>query len=438
TPRPTLDGMAYLRQRAPYELAAFDWLNERVQGIPVILEAHGDSYQEFTRVSMNTGLPTVLGWAYHVFQRAHPWPEINLRKADIETAYTSDNKEVVAAILERYHVALVFVGSLERRTYAGGNLERFKEWTDILSPVYQNEAVTIFAVKGRFRGAMPVSTIEDIAPVDGITAAQVQDAPGRLQQPRGIGVSSQGEIYVADFGNHRVQQFDKELKHVRHWGKMGDLPGEFKEPCGLEVAPSGEVLVADTWNHRVQQFAPDGKYLREWSVSFYGPRGVAAAPDGRIYVTDTGNNRVHRFSSEGRHERTWGKPGSEVGSFTEPMGITVDSENIVYVCDNGNSRLQAFTSDGQPLFQFRVEGWESKVYSEPDVTIDPEQRIWVTVPGAREIRAYDRSGNVLATIKHRSPADVVLDTPMSIAFDASSGTLVVSDLSGRIVRIRRP
>src|SRR5262249_21884945 len=92
TPKPTLDGMAYLRDKAPDELAAYEWLNERIQGIPVLLEAHGDSYQEFTRVSMNTGLPTVLGWGYHVFQRAHGWPDINRRKADIQTAYTSDNK----------------------------------------------------------------------------------------------------------------------------------------------------------------------------------------------------------------------------------------------------------------------------------------------------------------------------------------------------------
>ena len=438
SPKPTLDGTAYLKQKAPYELAAYDWINERVAGIPVLLEAQGDSYGEFTRVSMNTGLPTVLGWAYHVFQRAHPWSEINLRKADIETAFTSDNKEVVAAILERYHVALIFVGNLERRTYAGGNLERFNEWKDLVTPVYQNEGVTLFAVNGRFRGSMPVSTIEDIAPVEGVEASQVQDAPGRLQQPRGIGVSSKGEIYVADFGNHRIQEFAPDLKFVRQWGKMGDLPGQFKEPCGLDVAPNGDVLVADTWNHRVQQFAPDGKYVREWSVGFYGPRGVTAAPDGRVYVTDTGNNRISRFSADGKLERTWGSQGKGIGQFTEPMGIAVDRENVVYVCDNGNSRLQAFTMDGQSLFQFPVDGWESKVYSEPDVVVDPEKRIWVTVPGAREIRAYDRSGKVLATLSHRNPPDLVLDTPMSLALDPTNGTLVVSDLSGRILRVKRP
>ena len=75
TPRPSLDGTAYLALRDPNENAAFEWINREVGGIPVIAEAYGPSYQEYARVSMNTGLPSVLGWDYHVHQRAHAWPE---------------------------------------------------------------------------------------------------------------------------------------------------------------------------------------------------------------------------------------------------------------------------------------------------------------------------------------------------------------------------
>ena len=66
TPEPTLDGTAYLAEQAPLERAAFEWLNDNVAGIPVIAEAYGPSYQDYARVAMNTGLPTVLGWDYHV------------------------------------------------------------------------------------------------------------------------------------------------------------------------------------------------------------------------------------------------------------------------------------------------------------------------------------------------------------------------------------
>lgn len=436
TPEPTLDGMAYLQTTSPHELAAFEWLNRRVAGIPVILEAHGDSYREFTRVSMNTGLPTVLGWAYHVFQRAHTWPYINQRKADIELAYTSDDKEQVAEILERYHVALVFVGLVERRTHGGGNLERFKEWSDILTPIYENEAVTIFGVNGRFSGGMPVTTIEDIDNAGGglAEAPRAQDDPGVLHQPRGVAVHDD-TIVVADFGNNRMQQFGGDLKYVRHFGRQGELPGQFKEPCSVAIGPDGSIFVADTWNQRVQVFSPEGKYAREWGGSFYGPRGIAVDDQGSVFVSDTGNNRIARYSADGKEERVWGKKGEAPGEFLEPMGLAVGPDGTVYVCDNGNGRLQMFTRDGQPSGEFPVQGWRSEVFSEPDVTIGAGGTIWVTVPVEEQIRAYDRSGKLLRTIESQSLPSVIFAKPMGLDYDPAHQGLVVTDLDGRVFRV---
>jgi len=273
-------------------------------------------------VSMNTGLPTVLGWGYHVFQRAHPWADINRRKADIQTVYTSDSKDMVAgdpATLPRGAGVRRCVGAAH---VCGANLERFKEWTDLLTPVYQNPGVTLFAVNGRFTGAMPVTTIEELPRVAGEEQAPPpQDAPGRLQQPRGLAVNAEGDVLVCDFGNNRVQEFGSDLHFVRAWGTRGELPGQFREPCAVAVGPSGEIFVADTWNQRVQVFSPKGDYVREFAASFYGPRGIAVDAKGGVFVADTGNNRIVRFSAAGLKEREWGGKGSEPGKFMEPMGV---------------------------------------------------------------------------------------------------------------------
>jgi len=438
TPKPTLDGMAYLRLRSPHEYAAFQWLNRNVRGIPYILEAHGDSYQEFTRVSMNTGLPTVLGWAYHVYQRAHNWNEINQRKADIQLAYTTDSKEVLQRILDRYRVSLVYVGPLERRVYAGGNLDRFLEWKDVLTPVYQNQAVTIFAVNGRFAGALPVTAIEEVERVAGEAAEPVRqpDAPGVLSQPRGVAVTAQGDVLVCDFGNNRIQMFTRDLVYARSWGRQGDLPGQFKEPCGVAVAPSGEIFVADTWNGRVQVFDATGKYLREFGEGLYGPRGIALDRHGTVFLADTGNNRILRYSPQGEKLAEWGKKGDGPGEFFEPVGIAVDGRDRVFVADNGNGRVQIFTPDGRFVAQFAVPGWESKVFSEPHLTIDGAGNLCATVPGEKEVRCYDPNGKLLRSIRGDGSAGVVFDIPMGIAFDSTSGELVVSDLANRLVRIR--
>jgi len=438
SPEPTLDGMAYLERRAPHEYAAFNWLNDNIKGIPVLLEAHGDSYQEFTRVSMNTGLPTVLGWAYHVHQRAQPWSDINRRKADIETAYTAKSREVVAAILERYHVALVFVGGVERRTHAGGNLEQFREWKSLLTPIYENEGVTVFAVNGQFQGTMPVTTIEAIPRVDGEEPGRAPDAPGRVHQPRGVAVGPNGNVVVADFGNSRIQEITPSGEFVRKWGSQGELPGQFKEPCAVAVAPDGHVYVADTWNHRVQKFSAAGEYQIEWSAGFYGPRGVAVSSDGEVYVADTGNNRIVRFAPDGKELRRWGSQGANPGEFLEPMGLAVDANGNVYVCDNGNGRLQIFTRDGQLRAVIAVKGWESKVFSEPDVSVDPSGRIWVTVPGEKQIRAYDTDGKLLHTLTSQSYPNAFFATPMGIDIDVARREIVVADLDGRLVRMPLP
>ncbi|MFN8624553.1 MAG: DUF2298 domain-containing protein [Candidatus Binatia bacterium] len=434
TPKPTLDGMAYLRDKAPLELAAYEWLNRHIQGIPVVLEAQGDSYQEFSRVSMNTGLPTVLGWGYHVLQRGHRQGDITRRKNDIETIYTSTDKEKVAALLQHYDVALIVVGALERRTYAGANLARFTAWTDLVTPVYQNPAVTIFAVNGRFSGTMPVTTIADIAQ-PGAHELPPQDAAGKLQQPRGVAVTADGNVVVCDFGNDRIQEFARDLTFVRDWGSHGELPGQFKEPCGVAVAPNGAIFVADTWNQRVQEFSATGEYVREWGASFYGPRGIAVDTNGSVFVADTGNNRIVRFSASGQKEGEWGAKGPEPGHFLEPIGLAVDAAGTVYVCDNGNGRLQMFSRDGAFISAFPVPGWESKVYSEPNVTLDPAGTIWLTVPGSKEVRNYDRGGKLLRTITGQSISGAAFGTPMGIAYDPATREIVISDLDHRLVRL---
>jgi YYY domain-containing protein len=434
SPKPTLNGMLYLESRAPHELAAYRWLNQRIRGIPVILEAYGPSYQDFARVSMNTGLPTVVGWDYHVIQRSHTQADVNRRKADVKLIYTSDNQEQVRAALQRYHVALVFLGPLERRTYNGANFDLFKEWTNLLTPVYENDAVTIFAVHGIFKGAIAVTAVEQLPRVAGEVEPPPQEPEGQLHQPRGLAVDSKGAVFVCDFGNGRIQRFDRALKFELGWGDRGELPGEFRDPCGIAVGPKDMVYVADTWNHRVQVFSSKGEFVREWGAGFYGPRGIAVDTRGSVFVTDTGNNRVVRFSAKGEQERTWGSVGEEPGQFAEPVGIAVDDKGKVYVCDNANARVQIFTRDGQFVSSFPVPGWERKVYSEPYVAVDPKGAIWVTVPGEKEIRAYDGTGKLLRTIKGDTVASAKFETPIGIALSPTTKQLVVSDLEHRLVQ----
>ena len=435
TPEPTLDGTAYLAEQMPLERAAYEWLNDNVAGIPVIAEAYGPSYQDYSRVAMNTGLPIVLGWDYHVSQRAQRWPDINKRKDDLKKLYTTDSEQVAREILNKYHIALVYVGAVERRAYAGGNLKHFQEWSDLLKPIYTNPGVTVFAVEGEYAGAIPVTAIQEVPQVPETEDVRVQGAPGQLSQPRGLALDAAGNVYVADFGNDRVQKFDPTFAFVKEWGSHGDLPSQFKQPGDIAIAPDGRVYVADTWNQRVQVFSPDGEYQREWTDKYYGPRGIGIGPTGTIYLADTGNHRVRRFTPDGVEEKSWGGLGKEQGQFTEPVGIAVDKDGKVYVVDNGNARVQIFDGNGALISAIAVDGWEQKVFSEPHVAVTPNGTIWVTVPTRQLIRAYDPTGKVIKEIQGGDDPGLPFDRPMGIAYDHNSDTLVITDLENRLVRL---
>lgn len=294
--------------------------------------------------------------------------------------------------------------------------------------------VTAEAAAGTATAEAPPAIVEE-APPQPAAEPVTQAAAGELREPRGVAVTKEGNVLVCDFGNNRIQELGRDLRVVRQWGGLGEAAGQFKQPCGIAVGADGQIFVADTWNQRVQVFSPEGRFLRQWGAGFYGPRGIAVDATGTVFVADTGQNRIVRFSAAGQKEKEWGGKGSEPGRFIEPVGITVDAAGQVYACDNGNGRLQVFNRDGRFLSQFPVPGWQSKVYSEPHVTLDPRGTIWVTVPGAKEVRNYDRRGKLLRTIAGQSAGGAAFETPMGIAYSAATRELIVTDLENRVVRL---
>jgi len=262
-----------------------------------------------------------------------------------------------------------------------------------------------------------------------------QDAAGKLQQPRGLTALSDGSVVVCDFGNDRLQSFDRNLAFVRQWGHASATAGNFKQPCDVAVGPTGDLFVADTWNQRVQVFSATGDYKREWAAAFFAPRGIAVDAKGGVFVADSGNNRVVRFSAEGQKEVEWGKKGSDQGELSEPVGIAVDANGQVFVADNGNGRVQVFTRDGKFVREFPVSGWRLQPFSEPQMTFDPHGALWVTVPAAKEVRNYDPKGKLLRTITNKSIEGVTFETPMGITYNPATKDFVVTDLAGRLVRI---
>jgi len=154
-----LDGLEYLKNclplSCPYpnsvgDYAAIRWLNANVQGDPVIVEAMGDDYSLYGRISAFTGLPTLMGWAGHEDQWRLTWlkdpankSEYYRRSPDIDQIYTSPDPRVVLSLMARYKAQYLYVGPLEIAKYPNTNLYRYSAFMHV---VYKARGVAIYKV----------------------------------------------------------------------------------------------------------------------------------------------------------------------------------------------------------------------------------------------------------------------------------------------------
>jgi YYY domain-containing protein len=144
--RGTLDGLAYIKtlDRGDYE--GINWINEHIEGSPVILEVPGAAYNFTSRISTTTGLPTVIGWLTHEVMWRGSWDVVAGRDTDVDTIYnTTDNEEAIDLLAE-YDVEYIYVGTLERERYGMEGLLKFASHPERYRLIYENMGVEIYKV----------------------------------------------------------------------------------------------------------------------------------------------------------------------------------------------------------------------------------------------------------------------------------------------------
>jgi uncharacterized membrane protein len=169
----TLDGMAYMPYATYFEnypnvtestsedqrginmdlsqdYRAIRWMQENVQGSPVIVEANSRNlYRWYSRFTIYTGLPGVVGWEWHQQQQRtlNPPEWVTKRILDINQFYTTVDTEYTKQILNLYQVKYIVVGQLEQVTYPGPGLEKFPAFNgNLWKEVYRDESTVIYEV----------------------------------------------------------------------------------------------------------------------------------------------------------------------------------------------------------------------------------------------------------------------------------------------------
>jgi len=167
---------------------------------------------------------------------------------------------------------------------------------------------------------------------------------GQFSYPSGVAVDNEGNVYVADVINQRIQKFTTNGSFITTWG------GEFNNPYDVAVNNVGNVYVADTNNCRIKMFTANGTVITSWGGGPYSsdglfnlPNGVAVDNEGYVYVADTHNNRIQKFNATGSFITKWGSEGYADGQFRYPKGVAVNDAGNVYVSSFYTHRIQKFS-----------------------------------------------------------------------------------------------
>ena len=170
-----------------------------------------------------------------------------------------------------------------------------------------------------------------------------------------VAVDEQDRVYVFNRGTCPIVVFDQNGNMLDSWGQ-----GIFDNPHGISLDLDGNLFCVDSGDSTVRKFTPEGELLMTIGEAnqpsqpmsgnpFNAPTHVATDPiSGEIYVADGYSNaRVHKFSPDGELLFSWGESGTDEGQFNIVHNIATDSSGQVYVADRENHRIQIFGPDGQ-------------------------------------------------------------------------------------------
>ncbi len=200
--------------------------------------------------------------------------------------------------------------------------------------------------------------------------------------PYGVAVNSAGTtLYVVDSIKNEVFAFNASTyAPVTAWTGYGAV--SFSAPEGIAVDGPGNVYVADTGNNKVEEFDLNGNTLAQWSgndsgyTSFDQPSAVAAA-GGNVYVADAGNEIIRAYSNLGSGTPAFAPVTTVSGS--DLFGLAVDGSGNIYAADGfPNSQVEVYSNTGSLLTAWNGSSGPYAFFIPDGIALTPAGDIWVT------------------------------------------------------------
>jgi DNA-binding beta-propeller fold protein YncE len=195
---------------------------------------------------------------------------------------------------------------------------------------------------------------------------------GQFDCPYFVATDNQGNIYVSDCINHRIQIFDCNGQWMKSIGSKASGNVQFHFPMGIAFNSKSHMFVSDCDNHRIVEFDQNMQFVKTFGSEgnendqLQYPYGIAVDVDDNIVVVaDRYNHRIQIFSKDGNWKKTIRKQGPD-RKFVCPWRVSVcKASSRIFFSDRDNYCVQVFSSDGKFLFEFGSNGSENAQFINP-------------------------------------------------------------------------
>jgi RHS repeat-associated protein len=289
---------------------------------------------------------------------------------------------------------------------------------DVWVTDYENNRIDEFSASGVFTEAFGFGVSNGEAKLQGCTssckAGISGSGNGQLAGPTGIAFYD-GDLYVSDLNNDRVDEFNEKGEYVNKFGTKGSGAEEIEGAQAVAVNASGDIWVADLGNHRADEFTSAGKGIESigWGVSngeakfeicttsckaglegsgsgeLSFPAGLAVSGT-NLYIIEFSHYHIEEFDEKGEYLGKFGSHGKENGEFEEPRGIAASPVNgNLYITDLLHDNTQIFSSTGTYVEEFGRYGTAIGQVSGPEaVTINSTGDVYVADTGNNRIEEW--------------------------------------------------
>lgn len=231
----------------------------------------------------------------------------------------------------------------------------------------------------------------------------------------GIGITSTGQLVVAEANANQVTVMTQDGVKLRSFGTRGSANGQFDYPGGIAIDNDDNIYVADANNHRIQKFNQNGHFVAATGskgsnhLQFANPYGITYnKSDGNLYVCDYSNHRIQVLTTGLHFLKTIGSQGNGNGQLNCPWAVAMDSKGQIYVSDSGNNRVQVFTAAGIYISTIGAR----RLKAPREITFDAVGRIYVVEETLHRISIFTQTGEYIRSFKSigQNPLKIILET----------------------------